>query len=1038
MTNDYLYYWEELGSNGKRQLLGQVQCGDNGFNMSFVIDGTKDSTKLQVLSFDIEEVVKPYTVVYHENTNTWWIVTNDKVEKVINDDGDFLYIHNLQLEGAIELLNARDLTDCGFYQNTYNLGQCVSRLFQLSNFELESITTNSYGNVDLSKKVDFVKTFENYTLLSALRELFDAYNCSVKAIFVQGVSPDYSLINLTLNFYSKAGNINTTPKDMDTTFNDIKEIKTLNKNSYGTSVVSNAENVISTKYKIYPSIGFTRISGDSFYIKPENACIRLPSKVNSVEYVDLLKGKIKITIGVNKTDDYGAYFQGRILGQTSFDTTDVESYNRAIDWLKATLLNDGPAAIYIQNNISDEFWESLKGQYTLDNFNRHVSLRLYDITEYDPINNIYLSEHTINKFSRAPSADKPFVLGNKNLRGGSQEPKCVVYWERGSNLIKGFDFFDYFGVSGVITSSSQAGDILLQFTQTTALGTFNYKIIFGEYEEDADAKGYIIAAHTQYSLLDTYFRVKYVPMSDIKIKYDNHGYSKNVQLYNQNGKLTDGFALSKLLLSYKDEIESDNITRYKVAYSMNDMPKAGDIITKNNKKYVINNVSLDFYQNETNSNMGYFIVGEFTMSKSVSTKSLLTNPNTNIRDYGIPQSYNVRRKQLYRDFYELDFTVDDKADSNYYLTFSQVFNLTNYAQEYIGHTAIMRLTFDSAYGGGGGTYDGGTAPASDTWYYQLDSTLYYMKKALYEIVDFQDNNIIGYDCQNVSCGFDIRRLLDVIVVGTANIDTIATPISYVDNSGKVNGIEINMCNPQQLMDIYQTYADLVQIQTGRVYSGVLYNRCVFISPRIYEYSAQSENHDFSINELNYNKDPIEVPVFEYSCQIDDTDNVLIGDDILETNDNDSRYLYEAIIVPSGVCDNNTWITYFTPKNITSNNHTLTLDNSGTSSSKSATIDYMGGPEPRLFISLFDTVSVKDNVEQSRSWTGEVNAHGLLTSNTGKVDLMIVRYTINKNYTTTNGVVDNVEKELVMVIKDAKNCPYSGKALYLIVNHYKLN
>ena len=1037
MTNDYLYYWEELGSNGKRQLLGQVQCGDNGFNMSFVIDGTKDSTKLQVLSFDIEEVVKPYTVVYHENTNTWWIVANDKVEKVINDDGDFLYIHNLQLEGAIELLNARDLTDCGFYQNTYNLGQFVSRLFQLSNFELDSITTNSYGNVDLSKKVDFVKTFENYTLLSALRELFDAYNCSVKAIFVQGVSPDYSLINLTLNFYSKAGNINTTPKDMDTTFNDIKEIKTLNKNSYGTSVVSNAENVISTKYKIYPSIGFTRISGDSFYIKPENACIRLPSKVNSVEYVDMVKNRVPVFIGKNALVGPNEYGDGSTWAKY-FYVNDLAGFSNIIDWIKTTLLSDSPSAQWVNTQTDDEYWNSLKSETNLDNYTASASLRLYDIEDYDPVNNVYVSEHTINKFSRVPSADKPFVLGNKNLRDGSQEPKCVMYWERGSNLIKGFDFFDYFGVSGVITSTTNVSYKLLEFSIVYNNTTYYYRVMFGNVTTNANAPYFINPASLSYSLLDTYFRVKYVPMSDIKIKYDNNGYSKNVQLYNQNGKLTDGFALSKLLLSYKDEIESDNITRYKVAYSINDMPKAGDIITKNNKKYVINNVSLDFYQNETNSNMGYFIVGEFTMSKSVSTKSLLTNPNTNIRDYGIPQSYNVKRKQLYRDFYELDFAVDDKADTNYYLTFSQVFNLTNYAKEYVGHTAVMRLTFDSAYGGGGGTYDGGTAPASDTWYYQLDSTLYYMKKALYEIVDFQDNNIIGYDCQNVTCGFDIRRLLDVIVVGTANIDTIATPISYVDNSGKVKGIEINMCSPQQLMDIYQTYADLVQIQTGREYSGVLYNRCVFIPQAVYGYSGRNQSHDFSINELNYNKDPIEVPVFEYSCQIDDTDNVLIGDDILETNDNDSRYLYEAIIVPSGVCDNNTWISYFTPKSITSNNHTLTLDNSGTSSSKSATIDYMGGPESRLFISLFDTVSVKDNVEQSRSWTGEVNAHNLLISNTEKIDLMIVRYTINKNYTTTNGVVNNVEKELVMVIKDAKNCPYYGKALYLVVNHYKLN
>ena len=106
--------------------LGEIQTG---FNMSFVIDGNKDSTKLIVRSFSGDEV-EPYTILLHENTNTWWCVSNDKVERYTNESG-FVYVHNLTLCGAKELLNARDLTDCGFNQKRYTIDSFIKRLFKI-------------------------------------------------------------------------------------------------------------------------------------------------------------------------------------------------------------------------------------------------------------------------------------------------------------------------------------------------------------------------------------------------------------------------------------------------------------------------------------------------------------------------------------------------------------------------------------------------------------------------------------------------------------------------------------------------------------------------------------------------------------------------------------------------------------------------------------------------------------------------------------------------------------------------------------------
>ena len=56
-------------------------------------------------------------------------------------------------------------------------------------------------------------------------------------------------------------------------------------------------------------------------------------------------------------------------------------------------------------------------------------------------------------------------------------------------------------------------------------------------------------------------------------------------------------------------------------------------------------------------------------------KSLMVNPNTNIRDYGIPQSFNVKRKQLYRDYYELDYVSQGNVGS--YLGRDKIFRFSD-------------------------------------------------------------------------------------------------------------------------------------------------------------------------------------------------------------------------------------------------------------------------------------------------------------------------------------------------------------------------
>ena len=1031
MEHDRLYFWDYIGSNGTRTLLGEIQTN---FNMGLSIDGSKDTCKVECFTRLIADPIKPYSVCQHENTGTWWIVGKDKVERYVDESG-YLYKHSIQLEGAIELLNARDLTDCGFYQNMYTINEFAKRLVKLSTFELKgNDVTFSYGNdLDGNKVVDYIKSFENYTLLSALREFFDGYNMSVKLWF--SVS-NGKLSKAHFDIIPKTGRYSSIIKNLDDYMNDVKGIANMSKGSYGNTVVSNAENVISTHTKIYPTIGYARLGSEDFYLDVENdnVVFRLPSKVSSVEYVEACDtGTTKIAVGYNLSNTYRDYYE------MEFDPSDPTSYDEAITFARSKLLefsSEPEYQEYINEHYGDEFWDNVFSDTYRERVLESVAFRFYDVKNYDPISNKFISDHTIQEFSSARlnlghDSIKPYVLANKELRNRVQEPECVMYWERGSNLIKGFKFFswhDYIDHSKQIVSSTRVGTNIIE-DEDSGLGTL--QIAVGNIERANSGFGCMNVKNIKLDYRSSSFRVKYTPMNNLKIKYDNSALGSDSKLYNQNGKYTDGVALSRSLLSYKNEIESDTITRYAVGTDFDEMPYIGSVYYKNGVPYVVGNASYDFNQNE----LGYFITAEYTLSKKIAVKTALTNPNTNIRDYGIPQNYNVSRKQLYRDFYELSFARDSNEDVNYYLTLRSVVNLTYQKQEYDGHTALIKVDYSHDIGGGGQTYDGGIVDSSDEWYFQVDSTYHTMKKQLIEVFDFQDNNIIGYDNQNITCGWDIRRVFENIVVDPAGgrLDAINTPISYVDEKGCFDGVHLAVLNARNLKKIWDGYiADMEEQYSRTDTDSYFYNRCVFIPFEVYDLGT--DYADYMINDSDYKKDPTEVPVFEYCCQIDDSDDVIVGDEILSTKDDDFIYFYEAIVVPRNAVNNNNWEMYFNANSIHYQDGTFSL-NFGNAQDRGVANFTLLNTEMR--INIYSSFSVKDDLSSTTLGT-QFQAHSWLNGQEDDVDLMIVRYAIPKNYEVSGYNITNVRYDLMFVVKNAKQCPYTSNRLDLCINHYRLH
>lgn len=1079
MAQDLVYYFDKI--THEKIELGEIQTG---FNMCFTIDGTKDSAKVIVWTYN-RNVIQPNTIIYHAKTNTWWVVSHDKVDRYTNENETFVYTHELTLNGAFELLNARDLTDCGFNQNTYTIEDFINRLFALSNFEFPvEIETN--GNIYLYDIVDYIKTYENYTLLSALREFLDGYNLVGKLSFT---TTNNVITGAKLSLISKAGNVNQVANE--NIFIDNKENRNIDKNSYGTIVVSNAENVISTRAKTYPTKGTAKLSAEnSANITNTNATIRLPSNINKINWIKVINPfYLVIQVRGNYTDTYDIC---------------VSADN---DYLMSYRYNN--IAQQIKNSYGNEIYEKLMEvkNFVLDTYKKGQTTTLYSGWSYNPINRTFIAPTNNEDFyfpkiayntSTTEIFTGEFLLAEKQVRDGINQPNRCLYYTRGDNKISGFDWFS--------TNYSATNKIRIFSLKSSDLRSDTYdrgqRLVEESFEGNIDLDIYFTTFSSDtyygnnYSIFTTTFIINYVPMSDLKIKTDNTGYDKDIHLYNQNGKLTDSVALSKLINSYSKEIQSDNITKYGNYYDIDSIPQIGTIVNFDSGDYVINNVSMDISQNE---NFEYYFACEFSLSKFVATKSLMTNPNSNIRDYGIPQNNNVVRKQVYRDFYELDKTFDPNTDTEKYLGLDKILNIYENVSNFAEHIAFIKMTYEDNYGG---------AERND-YYYQLDTTTYILKKALYEIVDFRDNNIIGYDSQNVWSGFDITRVF------TGMTDLISTPISYVDDNGKAEGIEICFATLEQATEVYGEYEQRKAQQYPSQYAQFktsLYNYSVFIDKEIYvgtqaedtyifsgtamltgfkisvditsilpstniplsELSARDivvskivggeeieptlteirkdnntyildlyfesgdlgqfylvncnivrnyisngvlQNNDFIIREPNYYKDAIEVPFFEYACQIDDSENVLVGDDVLENKDSDIGYFYQWFLAPKGVANNNNFLG-------------LDLPNIGERT-----------PTGRVFENGCDLAYNSNNTEISiLIWNGgifdpvtnEVRYYGIKKYN--KLDLE------NNDLVVIRVAKSSLERKLMFVVKNPSDFEISqdSRLLYLKINHYRLN
>ena len=869
MATDTIYIYDK--QTKKRSSFGEIQCG---FNMSQVIDGTKDSWQIEVFNF-IENELEPNTIVKHKETNTWWVVKSDKSKRYANESS-YWYVHNITLVGAIDLLNNRDLTDCGFNTNTYTVDSVIKRIIKLSTFEY-NISVNYFSSFDKNKSVDYVKTYENYTPLSALRDFLNGYNCDIKLTFSETQSgANYYLGLANFNVISKSGRLDLDILNGETAFKDIREIKSANKESYGTTVISNAQNVISTQAKTYPLVGGVALTGDDYNTTLSSAFIKLPSPAYKVNWVRAIVPQYLVVESIYA--DTRGYHSKPFYPQNrqAYD----REYDRLIDILR-TLNPNHPEIPWLEQYREQNYLYALACS-TLTFYNNpkynpsgtYGSFVLEDTTPYIP--------ELENSGVGSSYLGYQVALMDKESAQLVRYPMRTIQWDRGSDKITNLEAF---GTDGVYWNPNRGISGLYETGLPNYLTIDDSNFIFYCTENENTVTTYNTERGFQHiDKIDTLWQVNYVPMTDLKVKIDNDNTTLDSKLYNQNGKMTDSYGLSKLLSSYAKEIEKDTITRYMQYTSYSNIPVVGQRVRINNDIYVINNISYDFNANETdnNNNVGYYIDCEFTLSKYVTTKSIMTNPNTNIRDYGIPQKYNVKRRQVYRDYFEFDLNEDETNDP--YVDIAEYIDteFTDIRDKRLDHTAIIRTTYNELVDG------------SLYWYYQLNSTVYLLKNALFEVIDFNDNNIIGYDCQNTVTGFNMSNWFSI-----NGPKVVTTPVSYVDSVGQVKDISLAMLTQEELGELYDDY---LQDQTN--YNGLI-SQHVFVSSDIYEGNTAStqtetivveqEKHNATIDTalrtvttftMSYSSFvalfPVDTPIFtnsaisNISIQFVDEDNVLFN------------------------------------------------------------------------------------------------------------------------------------------------------------------
>jgi hypothetical protein len=280
----------------------------------------------------------------------------------------------------------------------------------------------------------------------------------------------------------------------------------------------------------------------------------------------------------------------------------------------------------------------------------------------------------------------------------------------------------------------------------------------------------------------------------------------------------------------------------------------GQLVRDNNQIYIISQRSID--GQIKNGNEYYNVI--YTLSRNRVARSENIVADSSVISYKTPDENLVFRTQLYKDYIELSLANITPKDIPY-LTMSKALILSDtLAGTNFDFTVIARNNFSSI-----------------TSRYVKNPTTFDLHKAKLINVNWQSNNLLGYRLDSTGQTF------------------VQTPILYTDNIGKATNFELLFLDTNNLIEAKNAFNLTFPLKEDNI---IPFRDLTQVDGNYYVTSVVNSNRfSLRIQEQNYNKDPFEIPVFEYMIQGNDDynqlGNIVIGNELFTTFTGDVRYHY---------------------------------------------------------------------------------------------------------------------------------------------------
>jgi hypothetical protein len=899
------------------------------------------------------------TIAYHEDTNSWWVIKSDESTYMTTGEYEheiqlieylefYSYRHlpncafapnTYTLEQMLlRLFAIAKLQVSVDYPNFLDKDK-IMPFFSFENFTVANAIKNISRSINAIPKLSFSGGFNQLPIIIAfsisaplspitgsfwfktdtnqlfIREVFDWFLIS-DALFGTTLPtdvPDGTLFVNTatqklllfvkqpiLTFINRNGIDEEIIEGLNQNFPIAYEKNMNSSDQFTTRSVSNITNAKSSSLIIAPKNGgFKNIVENAIIYDSSNrdsSRVYLPSKIDKVEFVRLYTPVIisRFIVGSSST----TLFEGYYLDKEEVKNAIV---SKVADFSLFTLSDLQDLVMPEPNNLHQINLNDTLGESFPDTLFRglHTLKSKFDFDTSDKLTGNYDSiEKVKDKTIHWLPFSNELVLG-KSIRLGLEIPTVGASQFRFINIAQ--------------KTSGSTIEVIVIVPKLTNVGFFSNRTPVNE-------------------LL---VQVGYYPIADIKVSIDNDNDAQDEKFFNQSGKVIDAVSVSKLITSHtNDSVEGTKIRNAKyfgifyyrlftglliiseeppinqdigtywyqpptgqspgrifelvisgwqefinptftqgpetpknpeqegliffntdtqqLFFSKPSIFSLGQLVRDNNQIYVISQRSIDGHIK--NGNKYYNVI--YTLSRNRIARSENIVADSSVISYKTPDDNLVSRSQLYKDYIELSLE-----------------NINN-DEPYLSMNKALVFSEDLA-----GTDFDFTVLASNTFgatfiRYVKNPTVFDLHKSKLINVDWQSNNLLGYRLDSTGDTY------------------VQTPILYTDNLGKATNFEFLFLDTNNLIQAKKSFSQNFPSKANNL---IPFEDLTQVDFDFYTIVTSQLHFSIRRQEPFYDKDPFEIPVFEYMIQGNDDynslGNIILGNDLFSTFQGDIRYHY---------------------------------------------------------------------------------------------------------------------------------------------------